>query len=124
MESFKISSHINSDKTEYIILNHDRTIETESGTTLNCTYRGSKIFSNESDVNKSTGKIWHTADKLCTLRRKRSLIQATVTSILLYGCSVCLISLEIERRLYGAYIYIQIFALNVSWRGRLTTMQF
>lgn len=125
MESFKISSHVNSFKTEYINLNHNRTIQTVSGTPHNSvqefTYRRIKIFSNESDIIKSTGKIWDTDDKFCLLRSKRSLFHATLTSFLLYRFSVYLFYLEMERRLYGAYTYIQKFDMNVSWRDRLTT---
>lgn len=117
MESSKISSHVNSDKTEYIRLNHNRSIETISGTTLSCvqefTDRQRKIFSNEGDVNKSTGKIWFTDDKLCLLRRKWSLFHATVTSILSYGCSVSPF-LRNGKNIVWSYTYIQKFALNVS----------
>lgn len=113
----------------YFIQN--RTIKTVPDSPLNCveefTYLGSKISSCKNDVNTDSGKIWSVVNKLSLVWRsglpdhmKRNIFLTTVTSVLLYGCSIWTISRKLERRLDGVYIRILKVALNVTCLDRLT----
>ena len=78
--------------------NHDGQITSLNGKDLKkvdqFTYLGSNISSTESDVNIRIGKAWATVNKLSKIwksnlpaRMKRDFFQATVLTVLLYGCT-------------------------------------
>ena len=93
-----IGLHVNAHKTEYMCFNQAGDISTLDGTPLKLvdkfTYLGSSVSSAEKDIDTRLTKAWTVIDKLSIIwksdltdKMKRSFFQATVVSILLYGCT-------------------------------------
>ena len=75
-------------------------------------------------------KAWTAIDKLSiiwksnlTVKMKRSLFQAAVVSILLYGCTTWTLTKRLERKLDGNYTRMLSAILNKSWRQQPTRHQ-
>ena len=72
-------------------------------------------------------KVWTTIDKLSIIwksdltdKMKRSLFQAAVVSILLYGCTTWMLTKRLEKKLDGNYTRILRAILNKSCRQHPT----
>ena len=118
-----IGLHVNAHKTEYMCYNQTGDISTLDGTSLKLvdkfTYLGSSVSSTEKDIDTRLTKAWTAIDRLLIIwksdltdKRKRSLFQAAVVSILLYGCTTWTLTKRLEKKLDGNYTRIW----NKSWR--------
>ena len=93
-----IGLQVNAHKTEYMCYNQTGDISTLDGTSLKLvdkfTYLGSSISSTEKDIDTRLTKAWTAIDRLLIIwksdltdKMKHSFFQASVVSILLYGCT-------------------------------------
>ena len=93
-----IGLHVNAHKTEYMCYNQTGNITTLDGASLKLvdkfTYLGSSVSSTEKDIDTRLTKAWTAIDRLSIIwksdltdKTKRSIFQAAVVSILLYGCT-------------------------------------
>ena len=125
---------INSDKTEFMCFNQNGVIKSLNNKPLkmvdNFIYLGSNISSTESDVNIRIGKAWAAMKNLSIIWKsnlpnhmKCEFFQATVVSILLYGCTAWTLTKRLEKKLDGTYTKLLRAALNVSWKQHLTNKQ-
>ena len=87
------------------------------------TYLGSSVSSTEKDIDTWLAKAWTAIDKLSVIWKSeltnkinRSSFQATVVSILLYGCTTWTLTKRMENKLDGNYTRILWAILNKSWR--------
>ena len=94
------------------------------------TYLGSSVSSTEKDINTRLAKAWTAINRLSVIWKsdltdkiQRSLFQAAVVSILLYGCTIWTLTKRMEKRLDGNYIRIPRAILNKSWRQHPTKRQ-
>ena len=126
--------HVNAHKIEYMCFNQTGDISTLDGTSLKLvkkfTYRGSSVSSTEKDIDTRQTKILTAIDKLSVIwksdltdKMKRSFFQATVVSILLYGCTTWTLTKRLEKKLDGNYTRMLRAILNKSWRQHPTTHQ-
>ena len=67
------------------------------------TYLGSSVSSTETDINMRLAKAWTAIDKISVIwksdltnKMKRSFFQAAVVSILLYGCTMWMLTKHME----------------------------
>ena len=129
-----IGLHVNAHKTEYMCFNQTVDISTLEGTSLKLvdkfTYRGSSISSSEKDFDTRLTKAWTAIDKLSIIwksdltdKRKRSVFQAAVVSILMYGCTTWTLTKRLEKKLDGNYIRMLRAILNKSWQQHPTRHQ-
>ena len=109
-------------------------ISTLDGTSLKLvdkfTHLGSSVASTEKDIDTRLTKAWIAIDKLwiiwksdLTDKMKRSLFQAAVVSILLYGCTTWTLTKHQEKKLDGNYTRMLRAILNKSWRQYPTRHQ-
>ena len=93
-----IGLHVNAHKTEYMCFNQKGDISTLNGSSLKLidkfTYLGSIVSSTEIGIDTRLTKAWTAINRLSVIwnsvltdKIKRSFFQATVMSILLYGCT-------------------------------------
>ena len=94
------------------------------------TYLGSSVLSTEKDIDTKLTKAWRAIDKLSIIwksdltdKMKRSFFQATVVSILLYGCTTWTLTKWLEKKLDGNYSRMLRVILNKSWRQHPTRHQ-
>ena len=129
-----IGLHVNAHKTEYICFNQMGDISTLDETSLKLVdkfiYLGSSVSSTEKDINMRLTKAWTAIDKLSIIRKsdmtdkmKRSLFQAVVVSILLYGCTTWTLTKRWEKKLGSNYTRMLRAILNKSWRHHPTKHQ-
>ena len=122
-----IGLHVNAHKTEYMCFNQTGKISTLNSSSLKLvdkfTYLGSSVSSTETDINMWLAKAWTAIDRLSgiwksdlTNKIKCSFFQATVMSILLYGCTTQMLTKHMEKKLDGNYTKMQWAILNKSWR--------
>ena len=106
--------------------NHTGNISTLDGTSLKLedkfTYLGSSVSSTEKDIDTRLTKAWTAIDRLSIIwksdltdKMKRSLFQAAVVSILLYGCTTWTLTKRLEKKLDGNYTRMLRAILNMSW---------
>ena len=126
-----IGLHVNADKTEYMAYKQKGEIASLSGKILNRVeefiYLGSNIASTEKDVNIRIGKAWTALTKLTQIWKsnlpdhmKRDFFQATVASVLMYGCTTWTLTKNMEKRLDGNYTRMLRAVLNISWKQHPT----
>ena len=72
------------------------------------------------DIYNRLSVIWKSD---LTDKMKRSFFQASVVSILLYGCTTWMLTERMERKLIGNYTRILRAILNESWRQHPTKQQ-
>ena len=91
------------------------------------TFLGSSVSSSEKDIDMRLSKAWTAIDKLSAIwksdltdKMKRSLFQAAVVSILLYGCTTQTLT---NGELDGNYTRMLRAILNNSWRQHPTKPQ-
>ena len=129
-----ISVYGNAHKTEFLCFNQTGDMSTLNGSTLKLvdkfTYLESSVSSIETDINKRLAKAWTDIDKLSVIwksdrtdKMKRSLFQAAIVSILLYGCTTWTLTKRIEKKLDDNYTRILRAILNKSWRQHPTKQQ-
>ena len=120
-----IGLHVNAHKTEYMCFNQAGDISTLEGTSLNLvdkfTYLESSVSSTEKDIDTRLTKAWTAIDRLSIIwksnltdKMKRSFFQATVVSILLYGCTTWTLTKRLEKKLDGNYARMLRAILNIS----------
>ena len=96
--TYYIGLHVNAHKVEYMCFNQTADISTLDGSSLKLvdkfTYIGCSVSSTEKDIDMQLTKAWTAIDKLSIIwksdltdKMKHSFFQATVVSILLYGCT-------------------------------------
>ena len=106
--------HVNADKTECMCFNQTGDISTLNGSSLKLvdkfTYLGCSVSSTETDIDTRLAKAWTANNWLSVVwksditdKMKRSLFQAAVVSILLYGCTTWTLTKRMEKKLDGNY---------------------
>ena len=126
--------HVNAHKTEYMRYSQTGDITTLDGTPLKLgdkfTYLGSSVSSTEKDIETQLTKAWTAIDRLSIIwksdltdKMKRSFFQATVVSIMLYGCTTWTLTKRLEKKLDGNYTRMLRVILNKSWRQHPTRRQ-
>ena len=121
-----IDLHVNAHKTEYMCYNQTGDISTLDRTSLKLvdkfTYLRSSISSTKKDIDTWLMKAWTAIDMLLIIWKsdltdkiKRSLFQAVVMSILLYGCTIWMLTERLEKKLDGNYTRMLRAILNKSW---------
>ena len=129
-----IGLHVNAHKTEYMCYNQTGAISTLDGTSLKLvdkfTYLGSSVSSTEKDIDTRLTKAWKAIDRLSVIwksdltdKMKHSFFQATVESILLYGCTTWTLTKRLEKKLHGNYTRMLRAILNKSRRQHPTKHQ-
>ena len=94
------------------------------------TYLGNSVSSTEKDIDTRLTKAWTAIDRLSiiwksnlTVKMKRSFFQASVVSILLYGCTTWTLTKRLEKKLDGNYTRMLRAILNKSWQQHPTRRQ-
>ena len=129
-----IGLHVNAHKTEYMCQNQTGDIPTLDGTPLKLVdkfnYLGSSVSSTEKDIDTRLTKAWTAIDRLSIIwksdltdKMKRSFFQATVVSILLYGCTTWTLTKRLEKKLDGNYIRMLQAIFNKTCRQYPTKHQ-
>ena len=122
-----ISLHVNAQKTEYMWFNQTGNISTLNGSSLKLvdkfTYLGSSVSSTKTDINMWVAKKWTAIDRLLVIwksgltdKMKCSFFQAAAESILLYGCTIWMLTKCMEKKLDGNNTIMLQAILNKSWR--------
>ena len=105
-----IGFHVNAHKTEYMCFNQTGNISTLDETSLKLvdkfTYLRSSVSSTEKDIHTQLTEAWTAINKLSIIWKsdltdemKCSFFQATVISILLYGCTTWTLTKRLEKKL-------------------------
>ena len=126
--------HVNADKMEYMGINQRGNISTLNGSSLKLvdkfTYLESSVSSTKTDINVQLAKAWAAIDWLSVIwqsdltdKIKRSFFQATVMSILLYGCTTWTLTKWLEKMLDSKYTRMLWAILNKCWRQHPTMQQ-
>ena len=119
---------------EYICFNQTADISTLGGSSQKLedkfTYLGSSISSTEKDIDTRLTRAWTAIDILLVIwksgltdKMKRSFFQATIVSILLYGCTTWMLTKQLEKKLDGNYTRMLRAILNKSWGQHPTKHQ-
>ena len=109
-------------------------ISTLDGTPLKLvdkfTYLGSSVSSTEKDIDTQLTKAWTATNWLSIIwksdltdKMKRRFFQATVVSMLPYGCTTRTQTKRLEKKLDGNYTRMLRAVLNKSWRQHPTRHQ-
>ena len=128
-----IGPHVNAHKTEYICFNQRSNISALNGSSLKLvdefTYLGSSVSSTEKDINTGLAKAWTAIYSLSVIWKsdltdeiKRSVFQAAVVSILLYGCTLWTLTKHIKKKPDSNYTRMLPAILNIAW-GQHPTKQ-
>ena len=90
-------------------------------------YLGSWVQSTGQDIKVRKAMAWKACNKLTKIWKsilsrnlKIKVFQATVESVLLYGCETWTITAKIRKALYGCYTRMLWSALNVNWKTHMT----
>ena len=129
-----IGLQVNAQKTEYRCFNQTGDISTLNSSSKKLVdmfpYQGSRVSSNETDINTWLAKAWTAIDRLSvtwksdmTDKMKRSFFQAAVVLILRYGCTTWTLTKRMEKKLDGNYARMLQIILNKSWRQHPTKQQ-
>ena len=125
-----ICLHVNTDKTEYMCFNQRGDISTFIGSSLKLvdkfTYQRSSVLSTEKDINTRLAKVWTAIHRLSVIWKsdltdkiKCSFFQATVVSILLYGCTTWTVTKRMEKKLDRNHARMLRAILNKQLYGHL-----
>ena len=106
--------YVNAQKTNYMCFNQAGNISTLEGTYLKLvdkfTYLGSSVSSTEKDIDTRLTKAGTAIDKLSIIwksnmtdKMKRSFFHAADLSILLYRCTIWMLTKRLEKKLDGNY---------------------
>ena len=129
-----IGLHVNGHKTEYMCYNQTGDISKLDRTSLKLvdkfTYLASSISSNEKEIDIPLTRAWTAIDRLSIIwksdmadKMKWSFFQATVVSILLYGCTTWTLIKLLEKKVDGNLTRMPRAILNKSWRQHPITHQ-
>ena len=129
-----IGLHVNTSNIEFMCFNQWGDISTLNGRSLKLVdkfpYLGSSVSSTENDINTRLAKAWTAVDSLSVIWKsdlsdkiKRSLFQAAVVSILLYGCTAWTLTKRKEWKLDGNYTSMMRTILNKFSRQHPTKQQ-
>ena len=129
-----IDLHVNTDKTEYLCFNQEGIISTLNGSSLKLvdkfTYLDCSISSTERDVNMHLAKAWTAIDTLSIIWKsdlsdkiKQDFFKAVVVSILLYRCTIWMLTKYIEKKLDKNCTGMLQAILNKSWKQHPTKQQ-
>ena len=129
-----IELHVNAHKIEFMCFNQKGDISTRDGTSLKLidkfTFLGSSVSSTEKDIDTRLTKVWTAIDRFSIIwkfnltdKMKRSFFQASVVSILLYGCTTWKLTKRLEKKLDGNYTRMLRAILNKSWQQHPTRRQ-
>ena len=125
-----IGIHVNAHRTEYMCYNQTGNIATLDGVSLKLVDKFTYLGSSEKDIDTQLTKAWTAIDWLSIIwksdltdKMKRSFFQAAVVSILLYGCTIWMLTKRLEKKLDGYYTSMLRTALNKSWRQHPTRYQ-
>ena len=124
-----IGLHVNAHKTEYMCLNQTGDIPSLNSSALKLvdrfTYLGSSVSSTETDIDKRLEKVWTAIDRLSVVQKsdltdkmKPIFFHAAVVLILLYGCTMWMLTKRMEKKLDGNYMRMLRAILN--WRQHPT----
>ena len=106
-------------------------ISTQNGSSLKLVdkfiYIASSVSSTDTDINTRLAKAGTAIDRLLVIwksdltdKMKRSFFQASVVSILLYGCTTWTLTKSMEKKLDGNFTRMLGAILNKSWRQHPT----
>ena len=109
MPYYLLGLYVNAHKTEYMCYNQSSNIATLDEASLKLvdkfTYLGSSVSSTENDIDTRLTKAWTAIDRLSIIwksdltdKMKRCFFQATVVSILLYGCTTWTLTRRLEKK--------------------------
>ena len=91
---------------------------------------GSSVSSTKTDIDMRLAKAWTAINRLSVIWKsdltdkiKRSVFQAAVVLILLYGCTSWTLTKHMEKKLDGNYTRMLRAILNKSWRQHPTKQQ-
>ena len=129
-----IGLHVNAHKTEYMCFKQTGDISTLNGSSLKLvdkfTYLGSSVSLIETDINTQLTNAWKTIDRISVIWKSdptdkinHSFFQATVVSILLYGCTIGTLEKCMEKKLDSNYPRMLRAILNKFWRQHPTKQQ-
>ena len=129
-----IGRHVDADKTEYMCYNKKGDISSLNGGSLKLldkfNYLGSRISSNENDINMGLAKAWIAIDMLSIIWKsdlsdkiKCYFFQAAVASILQYGCTTWTLTKLLEKKLDWNCVRMLRAILNKSWKQHPTKQQ-
>ena len=129
-----IGLHVNAHKRECMCFNQRSDISPLNGSSLKLidkfTYLGSSVSSTETDINTWLAKAWTVINRLSEIWKsdltdkiKCSFFQAAVVSILRYGCTTCMLTKRMVKKLDSNYTRMQRAVLNKSWRQHPTKQQ-
>ena len=115
-------------------LNQTGDSSTLNGSTLKLvdkfTFLGSSVSSTKTDINTWLVKAWTAIDWLSVVwksdltdKMKRSFFQEVVVLILLYGCTMWMLTKHMEKKLDSNYTRMLRAMLNKSWRQPPTKQQ-
>ena len=129
-----ISIHVNTDKIGYMRFTQKVYISTQNDNSLKLVekliYIGSSVSSTETDISSRLAKAWKANDRLSVIWKsnltdeiKRSIFQAAVVSMLLYGCTTWILTKVMEKNLDGNLTSMPQAIFNKSWRHHPTKQQ-
>ena len=131
-----VGLHMNAKKTQFMTYNQSTCvdIQTVDGNPLeevkDFKYLGSWVRSTEQDIKVRKAMAWKACNKLTKIWKsslprqlKVKLFQATVESVLLYGCETWTITKKIGKAMDGCYTRMLRSALNVSWKSHTTNKE-
>ena len=94
------------------------------------TYLGSSVSSIKTDIDTRLTKAWTAINRLSVIsnsdltdKMKRSLFQAAIVSILLYGCTTWKLNKRLEKRIDSDYTRMLRALMNRSWSQQPTKQQ-
>ena len=129
-----IGLHVNAHKTEYTCFNQTGNISTLNGSSLKLadkfSYLGSSVSPTEKDIDTWLTKVWTAYNRLLVIKKsevtykmKRSFLQASIVSILLYGCTTWTLTKRLEKKLEGNRTRMLQAILNKTRRQHPTNQQ-
>ena len=131
-----VGLHMNAKKTQFMAYNQPScvSIKTVDGNSLeevhDFKYLGAWVQSSDQDIKVRKAMAWKASNKLNSIWKsnlprplKIKLFQATVESVLLYGCETWTITKKNRKALDGCYTRMLRAALNVSWKQHMTNKE-
>ena len=130
-----IDHHVNTDKTEYTCLNQTGDISILNGSSLKLkdkfAYHGIRVSSTEKDIKTRLAKAWKDVDRLSVIWksdltdkiRSQFFFQASVVSILQYGCTTWTLNKRKEKKLDSNYARMLRAIMNKSCKQHPTKQQ-
>ena len=128
-----ISLHVNADKTEYMCFDQNQTkdIITQTSSSLKLvdefTYLKSSVSSTKNDIDTWLAKTWSAISRILVIwqsdrsdKKKCNFFQAAIMSILVYGCTTCMLTKHIDKKLDVKCTRMLRAILNKFWKEHTT----